>query len=156
MNYALVGLVIGTLLAAAPTGGAAAPPVAELSPEDRTGVFTAAGFKQKGDQWIRCEEEVPTASYVSGQIEVVDLNGDGRPEVWVTEGSVFCYGNTGQATVLVTKDANGTWRKILDEVGVGLPLEGRHLGWPDIEVGGPGFDKVPPHRWNGSTYERAK
>jgi hypothetical protein len=156
MNYALVGLVIGTLLAAAPTGGAAAPPVAERSPEVRTGGFTAAGCKQKGGQWSRCEEEVPTASYVSGQIEVVDLNGDGRPEVWVTEGSVFCYGNTGQATVLVTKDANGTWRKILDEVGVGLPVEGRHLGWPDIEVGGPGFDKVPPHRWNGSTYERAK
>jgi hypothetical protein len=151
----LVTVVLASTLVADPLG-AAPPPVPEVSPADRTAVFTAAGFKPKGDQWIRCEEEIPTASYTAGRIEVADLNGDGRPEAWVTEGSVYCYGHTGQITVLVTREASGTWRKVLDGVGIALPLDHRHLGWPDIEVGGPGFAPVPPYRWNGTTYERAK
>lgn len=141
-------------LMVAPAVFAEPPPT--LSDADRTAVFRTAGFKRQGDRWIRCEEDPPTASYMPGQIEVVDLNDDGRPEAWVIEGSTFCYGHTGQATVLVTKDANGSWRKILDEVGVALTEKTRHRGWPDVTVGGPGFDPVPPHRWNGTRYERAR
>jgi hypothetical protein len=103
---------------------------------------------------VRCEEDPPTASYMAGRIEAADLNHDGRPEAWITEGSVFCYGNTGQVAVLVTKDESGRWRKILDEVGIAMPLATAHGGWPDIEVGGPGFEKVPPHRWDGTRYRR--
>jgi hypothetical protein len=113
----LVGFVLAAILVVAPHGRAA-PPGPDLSPADRSAVFTTAGFKPKGEQWIRCEEEIPTASYTAGRIEVVDLNGDGRPEAWATEGSAYCYGNTGQATVLLTQEAGGTWRKLLDVVGV--------------------------------------
>jgi hypothetical protein len=149
-------VALATGLATASIAVAEPPPAEALSAADRAAVFEAAGFTQKGDRWIRCVEETPTASYTPGQIEVVDLNRDGRPEAWVTEGSVFCYGNTGQATVLVTKEKDGAWRKVLDEVGVALALETRHLGWPDVEVGGPGFEKVPPHRWNGTTYVQSR
>lgn len=90
-------------------------------------------------------------SYSPGQIEEVDLNGDGQPEAWVTEGSVFCYGSTGTAFVLLTK-AGGRWRVLLDEVGVPVVQPARNTGWPDIEVGGPGFGKLPVYRWNGKAY----
>lgn len=132
--------------------GAAPPPDSTLTPADRAAVFKAAGFKARGNPYVRCEEDPPTASYTPGRIEVVDLNGDGRPEAWVTESSLFCYGNTASFFVLVTKDEGGTWRKLMEEVGVATALATKHLGWPDIEVGGPGFGKFPVHRWNGKVY----
>ena len=86
-----------------------------------------------------------------GRAEVTDLNGDGQPEVWITEGSTYCYGNTGTAFVLLTRDGSG-WRKLLDEVGMQVILDTRHGGWPDIEVGGPGFEPFPVYRWDGKRY----
>lgn len=128
----------------------------DLSPADRTAVFKAAGFKQKGSEWRRCEEDPPTMSSTPGNIEVADLNGDGLPEAWVTESSTFCYGNTAQMVVLLTKEKSGTWRKLIDEVGVSMVEKGVHQGWPDVTVGGPGFGRPPLFRWNGKGYARTK
>lgn len=136
-------------------GPAAAEPSATLSAADRAAVFKAAGFKARGDQYVRCEEDPPTASSQPGAIETADLNHDGRPEAFVTESSLFCYGNTAAAFVLVTQDANGTWRKILDEVGVHVVRKTEHQGWADVEVGGPGMGKQPVFQWNGSKYVKA-
>lgn len=141
------------LLAALPSRGTDPAPV---TPDDLAAAFSAAGFRLDADgRWIRCQEDPPTLSYMPGQAEVTDLNGDGQPEVWISEGSTFCYGNTGNAFVLLTRDGNG-WRTLLDEVGMQLPLETQHDGWPDIEVGGPGFGKFPVYRWDGQAYQLAK
>jgi hypothetical protein len=126
----------------------------EISAADRAAAFKAAGFQPHGDQYIRCEDTA--ASAMPGSIEVADLNGDGLPEAWVKESSTFCYGNTAEAFVLVTKDAKGAWAVLLDQVGVPVEYEDRHLGWPDIEVGGPGFDKFPVYRFDGKTYVLAE
>jgi hypothetical protein len=127
---------------------------ADLDPVDKEAVFKAAGFKKAQDgRYIRCEEETPTASYTPGQIELVDLNGDGQPEAWVTESSMFCYGSPHTFFSLVRKDA-GSWRKLLDDVGIPVVLKTKHHGWPDIEVGGPEFGKFPYYRWNGKSYVR--
>ena len=128
---------------------------AELGPEDLAAAFAVAGFEHTDDgRYVRCHEDPPTLSYVPGQAEVTDLNGDGQPEVWITEGSTFCYGNTGSAFVLLTRNGNG-WRKLLDEVGMQVILDTRHGDWPDIEVGGPGFEPFPVYRWDGKRYEPA-
>ena len=125
---------------------------AELTPADRTAIFKAAGFKKARDgQYIRCEEETPTASYTPGQIELANLNGDGQPEAWVTESSMFCYGSPHTSFVLVRKDA-GAWSVLIDDVGIPVVLKTKRLGWPDIKVGGPGFGKFPVYRWNGKSY----
>ena len=50
------------------------------------------------------------------------------------------------------RDESGTWRQLLDGVGVPTALATKQQGWPDIEVGGPGFGKFPVHRWNGKAY----
>lgn len=139
------GLAALTLLTA--TGALAAPP---LTPSDKAAAFKAAGFKQKGQEWVRCDD-TETASRQNGSIEVADLNGDGAPEAWVRESSLFCYGNTAEAFVLVTKKGPG-WTVLLDEVGIAGPRKTKSLGWPDIEVGGPGMGPFPVYRFNGTKY----
>ncbi len=68
------------------------------------------------------------------------------------ESSPYCYGNTAEAFVLVTREAQGAWQVLLDAVGVPLERETRHEGWPDIEVGGPGFADFPVFRFDGTKY----
>lgn len=124
---------------------------AKLSPSDEAGAFKAAGFKQKGKQWRKCVDSAP--SYEPGAIaEVRDVNGDGQPEAVVTEGSTNCYGNTAAAYSLVSKQADGSWKLITEGTGMlqFLPTKGTG-GWPDIEIGGPGFC-FPVERWNGRKY----
>jgi hypothetical protein len=138
------------LLASAAPGTCTAE-AAELGAADRAALFAAAGFKQQGQDYVRCEDTV-TESRQPGRIELADLNGDGQPEAWVTESSTYCYGSTEQAFVLLAKDGAGQWHVLLDQVGIAVPLEARHQGWPDIEVGGPGFDAFPVYRFDGKAY----
>lgn len=123
-----------------------------LVPEEQAAVFQAAGFQQRDGQWRQCDDP-GTASYTPGAIErVADLNGDGRPEVQLSEGSTFCHGMTGMGYSLVSRQADGSWRLMAAGTGIPTFLETRGVdGWPDIEVGGPGFC-FPVLRWNGREY----
>lgn len=126
---------------------------APLPPADESAAFKAAGFKQQGKQWKSCADT--SASYVPGTVEQVkDLNGDGQPEAIITEGGTACYGNTGVGYALVSKQADGKWKLITNGIGIltVLPSKGKD-GWPDIEIGGPGFC-FPIERWNGRTYKQ--
>ncbi|EZP70454.1 putative uncharacterized protein precursor [Sphingomonas paucimobilis] len=123
-----------------------------LSPADRAAAFRASGFKLAGKQWRACGDP-GTPSYSPGTIETVrDLNGDGRPEAVITEGSTYCFGMTGMGYTIVSKQADATWKRITANQGIPtfLPTKGAG-GWPDIEVGGPGFC-FPVERWNGKQY----
>jgi hypothetical protein len=104
-------------------------------------------------QGVAIRLDTSGAAYTAGAIETVrDLNGDGFPDAVVTEGSTYCYGMTGTGYVLVTKQANGTWKRITSGAGVPTFLDSKGVGgWPDIEVGGPGFC-FPVERWNGKEY----
>ncbi len=144
--------VMGAALALGAQAAAAQP---TLTAADKIAIFKAAGFKAQGKNYTRCEDD-PSASHQFGAIEPADLNGDGKPEAWVRESSTFCYGNTAEAVVLVTKGADGAWKVLLDEVGVALPEKARRNGWPDITVGGPGLGKQPLFSFNGAKYVRAK
>lgn len=125
---------------------------AQLSPAEQAAAFEAAGFKRHGDQWRACED--PTPTYTAGAIETVrDLNGDGRPEAVITEGGTFCYGHAGTGFVLVSQQADGSWKQMYAAPGMADFLATKGAGgWPDIQVGGPGFC-FPVVRWNGSAYE---
>ena len=124
-----------------------------LTTADKAAVFRAAGFKQEGGSWKSCGDP-GTASYTPGEIETVtDLNADGRPEVVVTEGSVYCFGNTGTGFSVVSRTANGSWSVVATETGMFMPLKSRANGWLEIMVGGPGFTH-PVIRYNGKEYVR--
>lgn len=134
-----------------PTAALAAPP-SKLSPADEAAAFRAAGFARVGTQWQACGDP-GTLSYSPGAIEsVADLNGDGRPEAIVTEGGTYCFGMTGQGYTIVSKQADGRWKRIAGGIGMVAVLATKGVGgWPDLEIGGPGFC-FPVLRWNGRAY----
>ena len=123
----------------------------KLSPADEAAAFKAAGFSLKGKKWQACDD--PTPTYTPGAIEDVrDFNGDGQPEAVITEGGTYCYGNTGAGYSLVSKQANGSWKLNAKGTGMLTVLTTKGVdGWPDIEIGGPGFC-FPVQRWNGREY----
>src|SRR4029077_17880241 len=86
------------------------------------------------------------------QIELRDLNGDGRPDALIQDFGTECYGQTEQAFTLVTKHAAGAWRRFYESQGIPEFLTTRGAGgWPDIVVGGPGFC-FPVIRWTAKDY----
>lgn len=123
-----------------------------LSRADEAAVFMAAGFKPVGGQWQACGDP-GMASYTPGRIdEVRDLNGDGRPEAIISEGSVFCFGASETGYAIVSKQADGSWRQITGGSGIPTPLASKGAnGWFDLEIGGPGFC-FPVMRFNGREY----
>ncbi|MCA1858151.1 hypothetical protein LE190_19770 [Massilia oculi] len=140
--------VLAAMLLTSTAAGAATP---VLSARDQGAAFRAAGFSLQGKQWRQCDD--PSPAYVPGEIaEVRDLNGDGRPEALITESSSACYGHAGAGYALVSRQADGSWKKIAGGTGMASFLSTRGKdGWPDIEVGGPGFC-FPVERWNGKAY----
>jgi len=140
-------LLLPLLAQAAP-----APAMPTVSAADTAAAFHAAGYARSAAQWRKCDDP-GTAGYTPGAIELVrDLNGDGRLEIVITEGSTYCHGMTGSGFDIVSKQANGSWKLILSRTGVATFLNTRGAGgWPDIEVGGPGFC-FPIERWNGKEY----
>ncbi len=143
----VVVTIISLVLCQAALAGTSA-----LPPADEAAAFKAAGFKQHGKQWKSCKDS--SASYVPGAIEQVqDINGDGRPEAVITEGSTACYGDTGIGYTLVSKQADGSWEVMSRGVGILIVQKTKGKdGWPDLEIGGPGFC-FPIERWNGSEYK---
>lgn len=113
------------LFASAPSQAQVNLPAAE-----KAAVFRAAGYKLEGGQWRGCGDP-GTTSYTPGQInEVRDLDGDGRPEATVTEGSTFCYGSTEAGYAIVSKQVDGKWKLITGGPGILkiLPTKGSRVG----------------------------
>jgi len=82
-----------------------------------------------------------------------DMNGDGLEELFVTLGSVALFGNTAQSFTLYISDNTGKYQPQTDPGGIGIPiiLTAKSSGYPDILIGGPGFE-FPVYRWNGRKY----
>jgi len=93
-------------------------------------------------------------SEVDYQADAIDLNGDGQPEVF-TQLQSGCYGMAGVQLDLLIKGKDGKWKSQFGFPGMYTVLETRHLGWPDIEIGGPG-DCFPIWRWSGAQYDLHK
>lgn len=115
-------------------------------------LFKAAGFEFSEGAWRKCGDP-GTMSYMPGAImERGDFNGDGLVDAFVTEGGTYCFGMTGYGYTLVSQRQDGTWRILDERIGIPRLLETNgQEGWPDIEVGGPGFC-FPVIRWNGKEF----
>jgi hypothetical protein len=142
---AIVVLVLLALAGAAE----AAPP----TPSADRAIYRAAGFTFSKGAWRSDCDDPGTLTYSGGMIERIgDLNGDGLPEVLVTEGGTYCYGNTGTGFWLLAGQPGGKWKLMLRSMGIVEVLKTRGVGrWPDISIGGPGFCFLV-RRWNGKTY----
>jgi hypothetical protein len=82
---------------------------------------------------------------------VVDLNGDGRPEVFVSIQGTCLGGATGVFVTLYIRNSKGQWKPQFGFPGVYKVLATRFKGFPDIEIGGP-ENCSPVWRWNGLEY----
>ncbi len=139
----LTGLIPGGVLAVDSVS-------AGLSEADKRAVFKAAGAVQRKGAWVICVDD-PNAAGATIE-RVGDLDGDGLPEVVVTEAGSFCHGQAGVGYQVLSKQPAGGWRVIAANSGVPEFLKTRGVnGWPDISVGGPGFC-FPVERWNGKQY----
>jgi hypothetical protein len=124
-----------------------------LAAGDEAAAFKAAGFTRRGSAWRHCDAPAGASSTPGAIEQTADLNGDGLPEVVISEGGTYCYGNTGQAFWLVSKLANGSWKLMTNNTGIPQFLGTKGVdGWPDVSVGGPGFC-FPVERWNGKAYK---
>ncbi|WP_136162786.1 hypothetical protein [Sphingomonas flavalba] len=148
--------------AAKPTPARTAPPPPPpptpvagqpFSAAEQAAIFKAAEATRMGKGWSLCPDDSfrePATLEAPG-----DLNGDGRPEALITQSGTFCYGMTGMGYQLLTKQANGQWATVPGAGGQGIPniLATKGVGgWPDIELGGPGFC-FPVWRFNGRAYD---
>ena len=85
------------------------------------------------------------------EAEVIDLNGDGQPEVFTSVQSTCLGGMAGVHMNLYIKNKNGQWKPQFGFPGIYTVLKTKSKGYPDIEVGGPG-NCFPVWRWNGQEY----
>ncbi|MEA3641723.1 MAG: hypothetical protein VBE63_17550 [Lamprobacter sp.] len=115
-----------------------------LTPSELKEIYSAAGLTERnGKIFDACDR--PTKP----EIEVKDLNTDGTPEVFVHVPSL-CYGHSGNLSLLI-KDKKGNWKDNFGFTGVYRILDTKSMGYPDIEIGGPGTC-FPVWRWNGKAY----
>jgi hypothetical protein len=84
--------------------------------------------------------------------EVIDLNGDGQPEVFTQIYGTCLGGSAGVSLDLYIKDRNGRWNSQFGFPGVYSVLESKNMDYPDIEIGGPG-SCFPVWRWGGERYQ---
>lgn len=117
-----------------------------LPASDMPAVYKAAGLTERGGKILdACDTPIEP------EVTVVDLNGDGQPEVFVQAYSA-CYGMAGGELSLLIKTKQGAWKN-----NFGFPagqyklLSAKSQGYPDIEIGGPGVCS-PIWRWNGKEY----
>ena len=84
--------------------------------------------------------------------EVIDLNGDGQPEVFTQVQGTCLGGMAGVSMNLYIKNKQGQWKPQFGFPGMYTVLKTKNKGYPDIEIGGPG-NCFPVWRWNGREYD---
>ena len=138
--------MIGISLPAAST--MVLPPAAE-----QAAMFRAAGFVARSGGWGTTDCAGQEGSYSPGHIDAFgDANQDGRPDAVISESSAMCYGMAGTKFWVLAKDAAGKWQVMTAQIGMPEFLDAKGAaGWPDLQVGGPGFC-FPVLRWDGKSY----
>ncbi|GAA4722576.1 hypothetical protein H9L13_10755 [Sphingomonas lutea] len=122
------------------------------SPEEQAEMYGVAGFVRVGDAWRTPDcRGLEGASYSPGTIDSYGFRLN-LAEAVISEGSAVCYGLTGSRFWFLAKSPAGKWRVMASEIGLPDFLETSGTdGWPDIQVGGPGFC-FPVLRWDGTAY----
>lgn len=134
-------LILLPILAPTALGQPAAPDAAVIA--EATGGWLTAANDTMFD--ANCNQDV------AYEAEVVDLDKDGQPEVFTKVHGTCWGGGAGVHMNLLIKGRDGQWRPQFGFPGIPHVLESGHLGFPDIEIGGPGFC-FPVWRWNGQAY----
>jgi len=124
-------------------------PQPALSDADEREIFEQTGMAANGSGGLSIEG----CGDVDASVELVDLNGDGRVEVFVLFGNTCWSGMAGSNLLLFVRDTAGHFQPNLGfPAAAYTPLSVGNGGFPDLQVSGPGFcDGV--WRWDGASYQ---
>ena len=124
----------------------------KLTNDEKNWLFKQLNFTLSGDKkkFMSGEYEVAIQPYIT------DMNKDGNAEVFMVMESDALYGNTGQDFILYIKNSKGNFERDPGlGGGIAMILVSKESGYPDIAIGGPGFD-FPICRWDGKKYKYLK
>jgi len=125
-----------------------------LTNSDKNQIFNASGFQLSKDKTQFHFNDGTAAEFPFNTLVFpLDLNGDGIEEVAIQYGNTFTSGMEGMSFYLFIKDKDGMYQSNLGFPGVLLLATTYHLDFPDILIGGAGFQPYPAYRWNGQRYD---
>lgn len=122
-----------------------------LSKADMKSIVRQLGYTPSRDG--KGLESADGCGVVDFETRIIDLNGDGRPEVIVLAGNTCTSGLTGRSLFLFVKNKAGKYEQNLGfPADAAVPLAQTSKGFPDLLIGGPGFCR-PVWRWNAARYD---
>lgn len=125
----------------------------KLSVQEKNQIAAVLGFVLSGSAQEPFAQDKDSKDYpFAAIISPTDLNKDGKEEVFVLFGNSYTSGHAGLSVTLFISNAYGNYTPNLGFPGM-MPdaLETVSQGYPDLLVGGPGFE-YPVWRWNGKKY----
>lgn len=127
-----------------------------LSPQDQQTICSALELQKTPDGKLVLSEtcEVFPDDFA---VELKDINGDGVKEVFIIGGNTCTSGHAGSSIWLFIKQKqHAAYKKNLDFPAAAYKLLTKKTkGFPDIQIGGPGFCEGV-WRWNGQSYSHHK
>ena len=128
-----------------------------IGPGEKNFIARKVGFILSGNKEQPFALDKDSKEYPFGvRVLPTDLNKDGKEEIFIGFGNSYTSGNTGSSIVAFIMNAAGVY-----EMNFGFPgmmpdvLTTVNKGYPDLIVGGPGFE-FPVFRWNGKVYYNYK
>ena len=122
-----------------------------LSNADKNYIFKKTGFVLTADKKEFAQDNSALEYPFQANAYPVDFNKDGVEEVFVDYGNTYTSGNTGVSFFFFIPDQAGVYQEAISLIGIPVLLKSGNAGYPDIEIGGPGF-KFPIWRFNGKSY----
>ena len=119
----------------------------KLTAAEKNSIFQKMKLTLSADKKSFVMDDIPISAFVFP----TDMNKDGKEEVFVGLESIALFGDR-ESFSLYIKNNSGTYLQQTEIVG-GRPviLSTKNSGYPDILIGGPGFEH-PVYRWNGTKY----
>jgi hypothetical protein len=125
----------------------------KLTVADKNAIAAKTGFVLSGNKDLPFASDNDSKEYPFGAVVLpTDMNKDGQEEIFISFGNTFTSGMAGSSIALFIRDAKGAYADQLGFPGL-VPdaLEPIGKGYPDLLIGGPGFE-YPVWSWNGKAY----
>ncbi len=123
----------------------------KLSVKDKEEIFNSLKLKTSAEKKQLFAQDDQNFSFpFSCSVKIIDLNKDGKPEVFVGLYNLNYFGQAGQEDVF-SKHNSDNYQNILHVTGFSNLLASKRAEYPDLLIGGPGMT-APIYRWNGYRY----
>jgi len=125
----------------------------KLTVADKNAIAAKTGFVLSGNKDLPFASDKDSKEYPFAALVLpTDMNKDGQEEIFISFGNTYTSGMAGSSIALFIRDAKGLYVDQLGFPGV-VPdaLEPIGKGFPDLLIGGPGFE-YPVWSWDGKAY----